>query len=383
VKVALVHNMTPGGARRTVAEQLPHFTFEVVEVCLEASAPVTSEPVVVPFGERAPGVPSVLRVPLRYADMVSLARAWRVAAERVIEADVDLVVAHPCQYLQAPPPLRLRLPSVYFCHEPRRVDYEPAAAKSRRAVTRGIYGALYRWQRSSDRTAVASASALTTNSRYTARAIAQAYGRSATTIPLGVPDSFRPAASSQRPSHILSVGSLIPSKGHDLAIESAALTRQRWPIVIVAPRDDAREKARLRGLADTLGVSLRIVIGISDAELCGLYQRAVATLYLAQREPLGLASLEAQACGSPVIVAAEGGLPETLVEGATGWAVRREASAVAQQVDRLEDSDARRVMSERAASHGATFTWKRSANAFEQVARQVIDGDSSFAETAA
>jgi hypothetical protein len=40
-------------------------------------------------------------------------------------------------------------------------------------------------------------------------------------------------------------------------------------------------------------------------------------------------------------------------------------------------------MSERAASHGATFSWKRSAHAFEQVVRQIIDGERSFAAAAA
>jgi glycosyltransferase involved in cell wall biosynthesis len=365
--------MTPGGARRTLIEQLGHFNFEVTEICLDTAAAVTSRPVVVPFAEHAPRVRPALRVPLRYADMVQLARAWRVASRSVLTAGADVVVAHPCQFLQAPPPLRLlRVPSVYFCHEPRRVDYELNATNSRRAVTRGVYGALYRWQRASDRAGVARATELVTNSRYTATTIMRAYGRIATPVPLGVPESFRPDPRPAEGLHLLSVGSLIPSKGHDLVVRAAARTKRRWPVVIVAPRADEGEAQRLLTLARATNVQLQIAVAVSDAELCRLYQQAVATMYLAEREPLGLASLEAQACGSPVIAAAEGGLPETFLEGRTGWGVPRDPAAAARRVDALEEGELRRAVSLRAAAHGSGFTWKRSAQAFEQRVRDAL-----------
>ena len=50
-------------------------------------------------------------------------------------------------------------------------------------------------------------------------------------------------------------------------------------------------------------------MGVPDATLRDLYRGALATVQMGVSEPLGLASMEAQACGSPVVVAGEGGLP--------------------------------------------------------------------------
>jgi glycosyltransferase involved in cell wall biosynthesis len=353
-------------------EHVQQFHFDVTEVCLDTAAPVTDNPVTVPFTERAPRVHPTLRVPLRYADMVRLLRAWRVAVAEVMTVGAEVVIAHPCRFLQAPPLLRwLRIPSVYFCHEPRRVDYEPVAQDSRRALTRGVYAPLYRWQRACDRAALAAATHLVTNSAYTASAIAHAYGRAATPVALGVPAQFRPARGDGEPSHILSVGMLIPSKRHDLVIRAAARTRRRWPVVIVSPRGSREEEQRLRALARACGVDLTIEIAISDAELCRRYRRAVATLYLAEREPLGLASLEAQACGCPVVVADDGGLPETLLEGISGWAIVPDPELAAACIDALEDRDVRARMSQHASAHGAAFTWERSARELERRVREV------------
>ena len=57
------------------------------------------------------------------------------------------------------------------------------------------------------------------------------------------------------------------------------------PLVIVAPRANDAEVARLSDLARASGVTLEVHIGITDSELVRLYRGALATLYLAEREP--------------------------------------------------------------------------------------------------
>jgi len=101
----------------------------------------------------------------------------------------------------------------------------------------------------------------------------------------------------------------------------------------VAPIDNPGERARLQLLADEQRIALRVCVGINDEELAELYPPGLATLYLACDEPLGLASLESQACGTPVIVADEGGLPETIEPDRTGSAVRRNPAAAAAPYD--------------------------------------------------
>ena len=368
LRVALLHNLRPGGALRTVGEHHRCFRTEIREFCLQTATPVTPSAHIVPFKARAESFPPALRPVPRHLDLVALVLAWRALAREVAQAQCDVVLAHPCQYLQAPLALRwVAIPTVYFCHEPRRVDYESAAAARVNSRTRALYGPLHRAERSLDRAAVAAADVLLTNSRFTAQGIGRAYGRAAEPIPLGVPELLRQAGPEIRRAHLLSVGALLPSKGHDRAIVAASLTRRRWPLIIVAPREDLAEAGRLEGLASHHGVDMEIRLGVSDEELRDLYRSAVCTLYLAREEPFGLVSLEAQACGSPVLVADGGGLPETMLENETGWTVDRyDGDAAARAIDRLEDPDLQRRFSVQAREYGAAQSWEASTRRIEE-----------------
>jgi glycosyltransferase involved in cell wall biosynthesis len=361
MRVAVVHNLQAGGAHRRLTEQLKALPDSTVEVCPAGALPITSDAVIVPLRVAAARVPHVLRPPLRYLDLLVLLHTWRQAARHIAALQVDVVFANPCQYLQAPAALLwTRLPTLYFCDEPRRVDYEAAAAASRSRRTAMLYAPLYRAQRWLDRRATMAATELVTNSRYTMQLIHRSYGRHADVVTLGVPDSFRPGAAPGSCGHMLSVGALIPAKGHDLVLQACALSKERRRVVVVAPRADKQEEERLRRLAASLRVDVDIRTQIGDDELQMLYQTAQATLYLAEGEPLGLASLEAQACGCPVVVADEGGLPETVVAGRTGFVVSRDPRAASRALDALADQTSRQAMGRAAAEHGRDASWRRS-----------------------
>jgi glycosyltransferase involved in cell wall biosynthesis len=367
MRVAVVHNLQAGGAHRRLTEQLKDLPNAPVEICPASAVPITPDAVVVPLRAAAPRVARILRPPLRYLDLIVLLRAWHQAALRVMALQADVVFANPCQYLQAPAALLwTSLPTLYFCDEPRRVDYEVAAAARRSRRTAMLYAPLYGTQRRLDRRATRAATELVTNSRYTMGLIQRSYGRHADIVPLGVPESFRPAAAPPSRGHVLSVGALIPAKGHGLVVQACAMGKERRRVVVVAPRGDAHEEDRLRHLAASLGVELDIRTAISDDELRTLYQTAQATLYLAEGEPLGLVSLEAQACGCPVIVADEGGLPETVVPGRTGFVVTRDPRAAARALDALGDPRLREEMSRAAAEHGHRTSWRRSGEAVRE-----------------
>ena len=374
LRVALVHNLRPGGALRTVREHHRFFIGETREFCLQTANPVTSSAHMVPFKPRADSLAPALRPLPRHLDLVALVLAWRALAHAVNRAECDVVLAHPCQFLQAPLALRwVQIPTVYFCHEPRRVDYEPAAAERVNPRTRALYGPLHRAERTLDRAAVASTDVLLTNSRFTAQGIRRAYGRASEPVPLGVPDRFRQPVPEIHRTHLLSVGALLPAKGHDRAIEAAALTTRRWPLIVVAPRADPVEAERLEGLASRHGVDLEIRIGVTDEQLRDLYCSSVCTLYLAREEPFGLVSLEAQACGSPVLVADEGGLPETMLESETGWTVDRDdGNAAARAIDRLGDHDLQRRFSIQAREHGSARSWEASTRHIEAVLKGAV-----------
>jgi glycosyltransferase involved in cell wall biosynthesis len=375
MRIAVVHNLPPGGARRRLASQVRHLSADVVEICLQTAMPISRDPVVVPLRPRAPRHSRLLRPPLRYVDLVSLERAWRGAAREILRSGADVVYLNPCRYLQGPPVLRDGVPgTLYFCDEARRVDSEPAAGSSRRRLTRPLYAPMYARERRLDRSAACAASRLATNSRYSAAEIERAYGRRATVLRMGVAESLlarEPPA--ERGGFLLSVGTLIPTKGHDLVLRAAAAAAARRPVVIVAPRPGDDEQRRLQALAGSLELDLSVKVGISDDELGDLYASAFATLYLARGEPLGLVSLEAQACGCPVIVADDGGLPETVIDGTTGWHSSRDPARVASLLDRLSDPPLAREMSTAARTHARGWSWEASAAQVEVLLREVRD----------
>jgi glycosyltransferase involved in cell wall biosynthesis len=235
-----------------------------------------------------------------------------------------------------------------------------------------LYAPLYAAQRRLDRLAASRASRLATNSNYTASEIDRVYQRKADVVRLGVAESLlSPAGARRAGPHLLSVGALIPHKGHDLALRSVAMATRRRPLVIVAPRPEPTEERRLRALAAEVRVDLDLRVAISDVELGELYATAHATLYLAQCEPLGLVALEAQACGCPVIVADEGGLPETIVDDVTGWTTPRDPAKVASFIDRLDDAGTRDRAAAAAATHARQWSWSASALTIERLLTEV------------
>jgi glycosyltransferase involved in cell wall biosynthesis len=101
----------------------------------------------------------------------------------------------------------------------------------------------------------------------------------------------------------------VPYKRVDLAIRACALAKV--PLRIVG---DGPELDRLRELADP---GVEFLGALSDEQVRAAYQGAKAVL-LPGIEDFGIAPLEAQACGRPVVALAKGGACETVVDGVTG-----------------------------------------------------------------
>jgi glycosyltransferase involved in cell wall biosynthesis len=364
VKIVMVHNQGFGGAHRRMSEQWRHLGLPLTEIILEGAESVTGSAVVIPMARFGDAANSFMKPLARYADLLAVGEAYRRLNAAVRNQAPDVVWINPCQYLQAPLITRdLARRTVYYCDEPRRIDYEPQLRASIRARSRIPYWPIRRACRQLDRRTATTAAVLATNSRYTAGCIRGAYARDARIVRCGVSGKFRPPDRPRERAYLLSVGKLIPTKGHDLAIAAAGRARIEIPLLIASHASNPQEEVRLRRLADEAGVDLTIRVGVTDEQLVELYQDALVTLYLAYAEPFGLASIEAQASGCPVIVSKEGGLPETIVDGATGWAVPRTIDAVAEALARVHDGDSLDEVEVAAARHGSRWSWQQSARA--------------------
>lgn len=108
-------------------------------------------------------------------------------------------------------------------------------------------------------------------------------------------DFFSPDESVVRGSHYLSVGRLMPSKRHDLAIRAAAEAGVPLHIAGSGP-----EQANLEALAIQVGATVEFLGGITQQELRDEYRRAYKLIHTSETGSLDKVVLEALACGCPV-----------------------------------------------------------------------------------
>jgi len=109
---------------------------------------------------------------------------------------------------------------------------------------------------------------------------------------------------------LLFVGQIVPHKRVEVALEAARIAGR--PIKIVGEGPD---RERLEGLY--AGPWVEFCRSVSDAQLVDLYSRCVA-LIVPNVEEFGIAAVEAQAAGRPVVAVDRGGARETVVDGRTG-----------------------------------------------------------------
>jgi glycosyltransferase involved in cell wall biosynthesis len=141
------------------------------------------------------------------------------------------------------------------------------------------------------------------NSRNVAVKIQELYGRQATVIHPPV-DLERFHLSTQQEPYYLVVSALVPYKRIDIAIR--AFNEMRLPLKIVG---EGPLRSRLERSA---GPNVEFLGWVDDAVLAALYASCQALIFPGE-EDFGIAPVEAQACGRPVIAYGKGGVLETVV----------------------------------------------------------------------
>ena len=118
-------------------------------------------------------------------------------------------------------------------------------------------------------------------------------------------------------------------------------------------------------LADELGITSRVSFlpPQSRDELVNLYRAADLVAVPSYSESFGLVAVEAQACGTPVVAAAVGGLPVAVRDGVSGTLVDgHDVDDWAQAIDALLKRGPD-TMSAAAVEHAATFSWTHTVDA--------------------
>jgi glycosyltransferase involved in cell wall biosynthesis len=166
--------------------------------------------------------------------------------------------------------------------------------------------------------------------------------------------------------YILVVGSEDPRKNLDSVIQAFALVKNQFPHVKLIKIGDSQfvgERQKLLALIAEFDLQADVLLlnTVPDEDLSLFYNVADVCVMPSLDEGFGLPMVEAMACGTPVVCAQVGSLPEVVAEGSV-QVNPRDVEALAQAILTLLQNEAernrlRRVGQERS----ARFTWERTA----------------------
>jgi len=345
--IALVHDylLTPRGAERTFAAMAACWPEASVHALLcdpEAAREL--------LGERPVRTSVLQRLGASQGDFRRLLPLFPLAAGRLLREPVELVVSSSSAFAHGvrPPGGAVH---VCYCHSPFRYAWHERerALEEARPWQRRPLGVVLEGVRRWDVRAAARVTHYLANSRITQERIQRFYGREAPIVhpPVAV-DRF----SLREPEdYVVFVGEVTRHKRVELAIEAALRAGVRLVVVGSGP-----DLERLRALH---GERVTFTGRVDDETLVELVCRARAQV-VPNVEEFGIAAVEAQAAGRPVVAAAAGGALETVIDGVTG--VHVEPGSVDALAEALRETDFERFDPLRVRAHAEGF----SAEAFQR-----------------
>lgn len=136
------------------------------------------------------------------------------------------------------------------------------------------------------------------------------------------PVRFSPADDPAQPV-LLTVGNLIPTKGHELIVRALAALRPQFPELTWEVIGDGPELDRVRQLAGELGVlaAIRFLGRQNRMEVAEACRRSTVFVLPSRYEGLGCVYLEAMASGKVAVGCMGQGIEEVIRHGESGWLV--------------------------------------------------------------
>jgi len=176
-------------------------------------------------------------------------------------------------------------------------------------------------------------------------------------------------------------GRIQPLKAPDVLLRAAAQVRAQDPalagqVTVAIVGGNSGTGMDLAGLAATLGITdlVRFLPPRSHGDMADVYRAADVVAVPSYSESFGLVALEAQACGTPVVAAAVGGLVLGVRDGVSGVLVDgHDAADWARVLCGLLRSPGRLDrLGTGAAAHAREFSWGRTAAGLLAVYRDTV-----------
>lgn len=180
------------------------------------------------------------------------------------------------------------------------------------------------------------------------------------------------------PRTLVSVGLLIPRKGHDVVIRALA----RLPDVSLLIVGEGPERPALERLVRQMDLSgrVRFLGRVPHAELPMVYRAADALVLASSREGWANVLLEAMACGTPVVASPVWGNVEVVAAPAAGLiAAGRTPEAIGWAIERLLAQPPRRADTR---AYAEAFSWEATTIGQQELFREILAGKQAPLEQA-
>jgi len=135
--------------------------------------------------------------------------------------------------------------------------------------------------------------------------------------------------------YLLSVGNLVPLKGHEIILEALS----RLPAEKLVLIGSGELEKHLKDMARRLNIMDRVTFlpAVAQSQLAGYYAGAKATILMSAMEGMPNVILESLATGTPVIATAVGGIPEVITDNNGILLENRTAEDLTRAISRLSD----------------------------------------------
>ena len=193
---------------------------------------------------------------------------------------------------------------------------------------------------------------------------------------------FRETWGMPRPAMIIGcVGQITPWKRVHDAINAFNRLADKHPearlAIVGAPKfrpENLEYAETLRRLVDRLGLGERVRFCGFENDIGRVFRSLDVLIHAAEREPFGLVIVEAMAHGVPVVATAEGGIPEIVQDGISGFLVPLgDTAAMAERLSALlTDEKERRRFGARGRARAAEFRTDRQVSRVEAIHRELV-----------
>jgi glycosyltransferase involved in cell wall biosynthesis len=288
------------------------------------------------------------------------------AFARVSTQEYDVVISSSHALAKAVAPGRRGL-HICYCYSPPRYlydqfdHYHDRSSLLRRTALRWSRWPLQRL----DKATAKRVSHFVTLSHFVGRRVQAAYNRKARVVypPVAPKVDATGGTSVHREDFLLYLGRLVPYKRVDVIVAAA---RRLGVRVVIA--GDGPERSRLEAMAPA---NVDFVGAVSDEEAAALMESCMAFVFCAE-EDFGIAPVEANAHGAPVIALRAGGIVESMREGETAVLFdRADADGLCEAVQR---ATRRRWDESLIRANAARFSPAQFREAFRRTVSDALEG---------